>query len=749
MKRIFKSQFWAMLLVAAMTVGCTESPIDEVGGVDTPSAEPIEVSMNLSVEPMSAGTKEAEESGTLTESRSIDGMTISEEIKNLWVIQFNGTEDTNIVVGTPIYIADFDSDTSITTLIPADTPNIVVYLANTFSEGIGVVAGTTMEAFKKMTFTTSSEDGCFASDGVDTTTKYMLMNGYTKFDTIDETTIISGKLKRSISKVNITIENNVPDDLVITSAQMCNIIKNIPYFTEQINTDGDELSLPFPSSSSIFDYDIESLNGSSNVTLSFYIPCNMQGVIDYSTETTKPLVAPTYASYVEIVGTVYGNDEYTYTFFLGGNMTDDFNIRPNYQYTYTFTFDGVGDPDLDNRVESLGDIDYRQRESSNCYILNPSGTRERSYIIPIEDRINTFWRDYADAPRTVTSSNWEVEVLWHDCDNNPIAADGDELTSQTLEIEPVVGDLIMPTSMKVTLGPGFNNYGNVVVAVREKGGDIFWSWHFWITDYNPDSRDHVAIDGTYQYSVDNGEIHRYIGSIWESDGYYADAFIMDRDLGSRGTSDYTGSYIAGCLYYQYGRKDPFPGKYGKYPDDSGGYSLSSPILTGTTNGETFSKSVTNPTTMYFYTNGGAGANGYNWCSEVTSLSTLYMWNDKNVLNSSASETYHDKSIFDPSPLGWKLPLSGTYSDYDTTTFPNYAGYVGRSYTTASAYYNYSGSRNAKDGEPQSISLTYRWYLDPSSDSKSRTFYSYSASVFQSHGMERATGCCVRCVKDVD
>ena len=70
--------------------------------------------------------------------------------------------------------------------------------------------------------------------------------------------------------------------------------------------------------------------------------------------------------------------------------------------------------------------------------------------------------------------------------------------------------------------------GNALIALFDKDDNIIWSWHLWLTDYNPDE-DFITFN--------NGSI------------------LMDRYLGASSEEGIG-------LYYQWGRKDPFaPGAY--------------------------------------------------------------------------------------------------------------------------------------------------------------------------------------------
>ena len=71
--------------------------------------------------------------------------------------------------------------------------------------------------------------------------------------------------------------------------------------------------------------------------------------------------------------------------------------------------------------------------------------------------------------------------------------------------------------------------GNALIGLFDAWGNCIWSWHIWVASYNPDS---------------------------SAQTYASGAVFMDRNLGAIGT-DYTQSTACG-LYYQWGRKDPFP-----------------------------------------------------------------------------------------------------------------------------------------------------------------------------------------------
>lgn len=299
---------------------------------------------------------------------------------------------------------------------------------------------------------------------------------------------------------------------------------------------------------------------------------------------------------------------------------------------------------------NISDYDYTIEGTANSYMLHPNG-EDQTFYIPVEGRINTFWRYYADDNETYkdmlsSSDEWSASVLWSDVDIDGFSVERvitgfSPSESVTPFCEPDFTTPDARSAMKITL-PATVTEGNILVAV-EFGGKILWSWHLWITEYNPDiiaarNSDRVR-EGRYIYRTRGveGEVHRYDSDdLWET--LYDDRFIMDRNLGAR-DCDYS-STREGVLHYQFGRKDPFPATNSLKVDDEEA-------------SVTFAEAVQNPTLFYTRKN-----LEFNWCVEGLSMTTEYLWFDKNVLN---SESASGKSIFDPSPLGWRVPRYGTFT----------------------------------------------------------------------------------------
>ena len=151
--------------------------------------------------------------------------------------------------------------------------------------------------------------------------------------------------------------------------------------------------------------------------------------------------------------------------------------------------------------------------------------------------------------------------------------------------------------------------GNALIAVKDASGKILWSWHIWVTDSDPD------IDGQL---------------------YPSGAILMDRHLGAL-TAVINDPRTNGLLY-QWGRKDPFIGYVNSwenqfasvYPLDAMAYDQSGVV--------DYQYSIEHPTESIL--------GGVDWCDGPR-------WDIK-------------KTIYDPCPVGWKVP-DGNPGVWDGTT----------------------------------------------------------------------------------
>ena len=183
--------------------------------------------------------------------------------------------------------------------------------------------------------------------------------------------------------------------------------------------------------------------------------------------------------------------------------------------------------------------------------------------------------------------------------------------------------------------------GNAVIGAYDADGELIWSWHIWATDYDPD-----AEGGTVDFN-----------------GYT----LMNRNLGALANDNSTTDKILASygLYYQWGRKDPFPHPatcqdINKRADavyaEGFEYAVSYPRNAGTESpydNMTVEWSIAHPTTFM------SDAMYEDWEEWTSVADWLYnhhpnLWGNVTTSNNNISKVSL-KSIYDPCPVGWKVP----------------------------------------------------------------------------------------------
>ena len=324
-------------------------------------------------------------------------------------------------------------------------------------------------------------------------------------------------------------------------------------------------------------------------------------------------------------------------------------FRAQTRYTLTFS-------DIDGWISS------KKAAPKSYDLVAGGGGRANCYIVRNGGYFK-FAADYPDRNKTheligVTGADW----LW---------STGDR---------PLVSNLgYSSKNIYFTVRPGTN--GNAVVAAKDDAGDIVWSWHLWMTTGDPLIPTHYTRDVAWS--------------------------LIDRNLGA--TSDEPGNPDSYGLYYQWGRKDPFPGvntagtnASSKEPAQFSG-STQAYVINDAFSGHTF-KSVrnsvmgsddlafvtANPTTfVHFYQQGTTGAN--TWAYNLTADELAALWN--------GTTNKSKKTIYDPCPAGYCVPVNNGYAWQDwTESFvafePSLSGVVYSNGAGNASYYPAAGYRSA-------------------------------------------------------
>lgn len=192
---------------------------------------------------------------------------------------------------------------------------------------------------------------------------------------------------------------------------------------------------------------------------------------------------------------------------------------------------------------------------------------------------------------------------------------------------------------------------NAIVAVTNSSGVVVWSWHIWATPLDMNS--FHTVSGGWQFSKYNlGWVPPTVTSFYPKrmqqvrirqtdDGGEEKIFTITSN-GQSGES--TEGY---GVYYQFGRKDPFP-----YDDNIPGFSKTGPVTYGT-----IGYSIQNPGRHI-----GVGTEADDW---NYNYGYENMWN----INFRISSTLI-KSVYDPSPVGLMVPPLSAFPTTNSFNFNN-------------------------------------------------------------------------------
>lgn len=629
------------------------------------------------------------------------------DIDNLLVVQFDGT-DNNAKFVKQVYIENYNYQDGggnypnrTIQLVASKSEQTIVCIANTFDKSLSF-ANQTLSECKAMVYPAVTLDRVVSrnpneydtSDSADpfpgNAKYYQRMNG-AAVTAIEDGGDISCNLYHNVCKIDLEIVNNAgtvsasnPYSVTLHAADILNVPKGIYYYNSYRDKTSVTAGYPTQTNMNLYGiYDIPNVITWDNTTepkeglsataktARLYIPENQRGVVQTLEDPRlKTQSAPANATMLRIHGTFEkdGHDmPVTYTFALGADMVKNYQLFPNGHYKYKITINGRGDKATDSRVtyvESSG-VDYTDLSKwplSNCYICNPSSSPDfmAEYKIPVA-RVDEFWKGpYVDnqnnalSPDGQASAPWVVSVIWSDM----------EVKDSNIILSDLTG--VGANGYFTVKIPSTCEMGNVIVGLKKADqdgnpiGNWLWSWHLWVTDYCPDEARYLYIQDAYKpgtdtYAVSGGKVQRYsVANPLSNQKVY-----MDRSIGAL-ASGYLG-YSRGLFYYQFGRKDPFPihsasityweegtipktSMWSKSYDGVANKTIARGSVPGT-GGKNVEWTIAYP--QAFIAQNGSWTTGdiYNPNPYIGGI----IWQDPYANN------HNGKSIFDPSPSGWKVP----------------------------------------------------------------------------------------------
>lgn len=164
-------------------------------------------------------------------------------------------------------------------------------------------------------------------------------------------------------------------------------------------------------------------------------------------------------------------------------------------------------------------LDADGAEPANCYIVPCTAS---TYSFSVKSKQGFSY------PNTYNAS-YSAVVLWESLPYN-----------NSVEVGSVIKNAMLCSDNRIYVETT-GTEGNAVVAIVNGEGTIIWSWHLWVTDYDPNGSasdyNYINLDGTEYYMM-----KRNLGAFYNS---------------AESINGYREEQVG--LYYQFGRKDPFVG----------------------------------------------------------------------------------------------------------------------------------------------------------------------------------------------
>lgn len=261
----------------------------------------------------------------------------------------------------------------------------------------------------------------------------------------------------------------------------------------------------------------------------------------------------------------------------GGEFSYNLTGLPNATRYYVKAYAINSRGETQTSIKSFGTkysddaIHLSSTETANCYIVRYAG----EYTFDCTVKGNSI------EPVGIPAS---AEVVWETDNTNGNIAVGDIIS----EVSLVQNNLVVFNAT--------GKEGNAVIAVKDESDVILWSWHIWVSDYDPYSTEQL---------------------------YPSGAIMMDRNIGALSVE--YGDVLSWGLFYQQGRKDPFVG-------------------CGDISARTFASTAPEGKIYYEY---GGGDDYARQNPNVTLGSYDSVWTE-------------EKNMNDPCPSGWRVPPTSVF-----------------------------------------------------------------------------------------
>ena len=366
------------------------------------------------------------------------------------------------------------------------------------------------------------------------------------------------------------------------------------------------------------------------------------------------------------------------------------------------------------------------QNTANCYVIDAPGT----YRIPLVygnaiKNGSTNSAAYTGTTAVVNLPGYTEDLALHtfvDHADQPITSpyiNVQNSTKPATQAEVIWSDVAGIITDETVTGNGQNSFlefkvnkdqlvnGNAVIAVKNASGTVMWSWHLWFTPKSSLDKIAMTSDGqTYNFTSDNlgwkytswwgGTKDRTVVVKLEQQAEFGTKKEATVTLTQKKGKDERIGY--GNLY-QWGRKDPMPGTDDLHPAGyrfNDGYQIVGDTQADIANADnqarmatrTIGLSIKEPGVMLPKVGGGK----LSWT--IRQYVNLWSAMNDNFVGSTRNGT---KTIYDPSPAGFKVPDAHAFKDFSLTGAEWNNGYTFIANNNKTIYFQAGGYRKSDNG----------------------------------------------------
>lgn len=670
--RCFLRNFLITVCMCFTVISCTrENFLEDSTPVYT--GELVEATLSFTVPFMQVIGMPMNGNGTLSApiTRTVVASSgLETRVSNIWVFQF--TADGTRQLGAPQYytVQTINGKVQPVKLMLRASEDSQIYVVANINDatwGKGKESLSLAELNSQSLFFTSEQEVCGGNNN------NLPMVALVKKQTIKagvDSSPISIQLENLMAKVQFsyTLGDNVINAMHVTDVRLYNVPDRVQLghalsdVTGIYPTEDDFESLDYPA--------VSKLQEGQECT--WYIPQNLQGIIVNTAEKNKNEMAPVNALHIRVnIDSDLDGSSYAYTVYPGANVVNDFNLKNGTTYKVHVA---INSGQTDGRVMA---------SPANCFVMK---TGSSLHFDPYDRKETGGGWKYSDyvSKTDVKKRIKSVDILWQTGDGTNFAI-GNNQNHNLVKIED---DIVFVQTGK--------KEGNAVIAGYNDDGEIVWSWHIWVNNDTPAQLSKAIPYTTYQWG---NEI------VYTDRARVTGKSVMSRNLGALKSEPGDDPAQTYGLWYQWGRKDPFPNGSVEYYVNPYDYETSTIISVYNNQGKQIQINATTQSTDLFQTvetsvltgtvayvqqhpthfinaplteNDGDWFWGHNdclWGGKPVSEKTKQIHIGESYLYDTGAT---EKSIFDPCPAGWMLAPADMWMGFtksglntDDLTYENY------------------------------------------------------------------------------